>query len=108
MEILASNEVTTMSWWAVFAIIAMGVGAVGGFYCACENMRTGALILLTVALIGVIVLIVAPISMPSGKMSYTVEITDNTMFQSLIQKGYTFERLFDNKEIYKIIGDVLK
>ena len=38
---------------------------------------------------------------------YTVEITDSEQYQKLIEDGYTFKRVYDNREIYKIQGPII-
>ena len=45
---------------------------------------------------------------PTGKCTYVVEITDETKYKELVEKGYTFERLYENKEIYSITGGELE
>ena len=45
---------------------------------------------------------------PTGKYKYIVEITDENKYKELIQKDYTFVRMYDNREIYTIVGDELK
>lgn len=47
-------------------------------------------------------------SIPTGEYKYIVEITDETKYKELIQKDYTFVRMYDNREIYTIVGDELK
>ena len=45
---------------------------------------------------------------PTGKYTYVVEITDETKYKELVEEGYTFERIYENKEIYSITGGELK
>ena len=45
---------------------------------------------------------------PTGKCTYIVEITDEAKYKELVEKGYTFERLYENKEIYSITGGELE
>ena len=45
---------------------------------------------------------------PTGKCTYVVEITDEAKYKELVEKGYTFERIYENKEIYSITGGELE
>ena len=108
MEILSSSTITTAAWWFTVAVGATLFGAIIALLAALNNHNIVALIFAFIVLAGLVVIFVAPHEIPTDKMSYTVEITDNTLFQSLINKGYTFKRLFESKEIYTIVGDVLK
>ena len=108
MEILATSQVMLTPWWIPVAMILTVTCAVGAIIAASNEAYIPTIILSIIAIIAIIVIIFAPHEVPSDKMSYTIEITDSTQYQFLIKKGYTFERLFENKEIYTIIGDVLK
>jgi len=108
MEILATSPVMMTPWWIPVSIVLTVVCAVCAIIAANEEAYIPTAILSIIAIIAIIVIIFAPRTVPSDKMSYTVEITDSAQYQLLIKKGYTFERLFENKEIYTIIGDVLE
>lgn len=45
---------------------------------------------------------------PTGKYTYVVEITDETKYKELVEEGYTFKRIYENKEIYSITGGELE
>ena len=108
MEILASSSVMETTWWSLVALAVVIIGVVATILAAADDYTMVAAIFAIIVIIGIIVLIVTPSEMPTDQMSYIVEITDNTLFHSLINKGYSFTRLFENKEIYVIVGDVLK
>lgn len=108
MEILTSNTVMAIAWWFVVAVGVIVIGTIIALVAASDDHNIVTLIFTLIVLAGIVVFFVAPHEIPTDKMSYTVEITDNTLFQSLINKGYTFTRLFENKDIYTIVGDVLK
>lgn len=108
MEILSSEVVTSLAWYT-FLLIIVGAGlAIVGFYAFADDKLITALVCVIIFVIVVILFIVMPLTAPTGEMSYTVEITDPTQYQTLVQKGYTFERLYETKEIYIITGDVLE
>lgn len=45
---------------------------------------------------------------PTGEYTYVVEITDETKYKELVEEGYTFKRVYENKEIYSITGGELE
>lgn len=108
MEILTTSPVMVTPWWIPVAVILTILCASCAIIAATEEAYISTVIFSIIAIIAIVVIIFAPLEIPSDKMSYTIEITDPTQYQLLIKKGYTFERLFENKEIYTIIGDVLK
>ena len=108
MEILETTQVMRLAWWVPLAagiLITSGIIAVisaSNDQCALFMISS----ILCIAAVGV--LIFTPTYIPNEQMSYTIEITDPAQYQILVEKGYSFKRLFENKEIYTIIGDVLK
>lgn len=108
MEILEIAQVTKTAWWLAAAIMAFFVCGVLAIIFASNDAPIPTIIFTLLALIALVIIVIAPSEVPTDQMSYTVEITDPTQYQTLVEKGYTFKRLFENKEIYTIIGDVLK
>lgn len=108
MEILESSNITATPWWTIVAVIMIGSGIVLGLIAFVDEQIGKSAIFLIIALIGLLIIFITPTEIPTDKMSYTVEITDDTLYQTLINKGYSFKRIFENKEIYTIIGDVLQ
>jgi membrane protein YdbS with pleckstrin-like domain len=108
MEILEIARVTTVAWWLVVSVMALSVCLLSALIAASNDAYLPAIICAIIALAAIAVIVFAPSEVPTDKMSYTVEITDPAQYQILVEKGYTFKRLFENKEIYTIIGDVLQ
>lgn len=108
MEILNSSTVMETAWWFVVAVGAIIIGTIIALLAASDDHYIVALIFAFIVLAGLVVLFVAPHEIPTDKMSYTIEITDPAQYQILVEKGYSFKRLFENKEIYTIVGDMLK
>ena len=108
MEILTTSPVMVTPWWIPVAIVLTVVCAACAIIAANEEVYILTAIFSIIAIIAIVVIIFAPHEIPSDKMSYTIEITDPAQYQILIEKGYSFTRLFENKEIYTIIGDVLQ
>ena len=108
MEILESCIVTNIAWWLPASIAIACICLPLAIIAASNDAHFPAALFAVVALAAIAVIIFAPSEVPTDKMSYTIEITDPTQYQILIEKGYSFKRLFENKEIYTIIGDVLQ
>ena len=108
MEILEIAQVTRAAWWLIAGIMAFFVCGALAIIAASNNSAIPTIIFTLLALIALVIIVIAPSEVPTGKMSYTIEITDPAQYQILVEKGYSFRRLFENKEIYTIIGDVLQ
>ena len=108
MEILEIAQVTKMAWWLIVAIMAFFVCGALAIIAASNDSPILTIIFALIALAAIVVIVITPSEVPTDKMSYTIEITDPSQYQILVEKGYSFKRLFENKEIYTIIGDVLK
>ena len=108
MEILEIAQVTRTAWWLVASVIALCVCLPLAIIAASNDAHFPAALFAIIALAAIAVIVFAPSEVSTDKMSYTIEITDPAQYQILIEKGYSFKRLFENKEIYTIVGDVLK
>lgn len=108
MEILASSAMVEFTWhFQVLVLLAIVAGIVSTVGFSTDYPKVGSIsfIILIVCLVLAFTL---PITRETGTIKYTVEITDADQFKILAQKGYTFKQLFENKEIYEIVGEVLK
>ena len=108
MEILEIAQITKMTWWCLASIIALFACSILAIMFISDHAYLPAAIFAIIALAAIAVIIFTPSTVPTDKISYTIEITDPTQYQILVEKGYSFKRLFENKEIYTIIGDVLQ
>ena len=108
MEILEFHEVMILAWWVALSagiLIASGVLAI----IAASNDQPALFMICTLLCIAAVcVLIFAPTYIPNGQMSYTIEITNSAQYRTLVENEYSFTKLYETKEIYTIIGDVLK
>ena len=107
MEILESYVVTNLTWWFCVSLAIACICLSVTIVTTINDAYLPAAIFAIITLAAIAVMIFAPSKVPTDKMSYTIEITDPAQYQILIEKGYSFTRLFENKEIYTIIGDVL-
>ena len=106
MTILESTPITEIAWYTVVLALLSDILLLFSVITFAHNHSTIGCILLVIGIIFLITVFILP-KISTGKMSYTIEITDPRQYQILIEKGYSFTRLFENKEIYTIIGDVL-
>ena len=108
MEILESHEVLILAWWiALSAGIFIASGALV-VIAASNDQHVLFMICALLCIAAVCVLIFAPTYIPNGQMSYTIEITDPAQYRTLVESEYSFTKLYETKEIYTIIGDVLQ
>ncbi len=107
MEILEFHVIETVPWYVYVCLLGVGFFALGGVLCLNDDCPVLGAFLGLGAVICIIVLVLNPWVVPTDQMSYTVEITDSAKYQELIQKGYTFSRVYENREIYIIKGDEL-
>ena len=108
MEILESHEVLILAWWvAVSAGILVASGAVA-IIAASNDQHVLFMICALLFIAAICILVFTPTYTPNGQMSYTVEITDPAQYRTLVESEYSFTKLYETKEIYTIIGDVLQ
>jgi len=107
MEILATAAITKVAWYVPLIIAVFFISGIMAIVTASNDAYIALTICALLSIASIILILTLPTEIPNGQMSYTIEITDSAQYQTLIEKGYTFKRLFENKEIYTIIGDVL-
>lgn len=109
MEILDTAEVMIPNLTGLLVALGVTLGiiiiCIGAKYESDITLIIGCLIFLG----SIVMAFIIPNQIPDPtKMKYTVEITDESTFKELVNKGYSFTKLFDTKEIYEIVGDVFK
>ena len=108
MEILESHDITTISG-LYFIAVAVGASFVTFLFAAlCTGKKQTALWCGIVVIIAGIILFTVNPYPTVGKTSYTVEITDNSKYKELVESGYKFSRVYENRNIYIIEGDILE
>lgn len=108
MEILEMHPINEISPIFMFVLI-IGTTCLGCAIAAfmTDEIKAGVAMSILV-LMTIIVMFFNPPFPNSGKVSYTVEITDTSKYQELIEKGYEFSRVYENHNIYIIKGDELE
>ena len=105
MDILESHIIMEPTWWYYLSIVFM----VGGVFCAfasmAEDLIPAVVVCASIALAGMIVFFFAPAEQPTDRWSTTVEITELEQYKVLVQNGYTFKKVYEDREIYVIEGD---
>ena len=94
MEILTQEVVTQTASYVYMGLLAMITCAVLALIAFANDATKLTIGFFTLAIIIGIVLLCVPGKVPTGQMSYTIEITDPVQYKILIKKGYVFERLF--------------
>ena len=108
MEILTTAEIMKVAWYIPLIIAVFFISGIMAIVTAFNDAYITFTICVLLCVASIILILVLPTEISNGQMSYTIEITDSAQYQTLVEKGYTFKRLFDNREIYTIIGDVLQ
>ena len=107
MEILEFHVIETVAWWLPVLLLGGIILVIIGI-AILDDSEIAAVISWVLSFACFITVIAVPSSVPTDKMSYTIEITDSAKYQELVEKGYTFSRVYENREIYVIKGDELK
>lgn len=109
MEILAVEPIMTFSDITGIALLAVIITGIIFGMCSESDAEIGMIISGVCFVIAMVVLIgSAFFQVESGKYKYTVEITEESKYKELIEEGYEFKRIYDNKEIYNISGAPLE
>ena len=104
MEILSSQIMKEMSLWSALSFSGTLIALVMAIILLKEEYTFLGTMFLAISIVCFIILISIPIYKETGEISYTIEITDSSSYKTLIDKGFRFEKLFENKDIYTIIG----
>ena len=108
MEILSVTPITHTTWYGGLIFIITAIAALITIFATSNHEMSTAIGGLLVTIVLFVILITCPMTEEDKKTAiYTVEITDSEQYQKLIEDGYTFNRLYDNREIYRIQGPII-
>lgn len=108
MEILSVTPITHVTWYGELIFIVMVLAALLALLAAHDHQTGIAIGSFIVTVVLFVVLIACPLTQEDKETAdYTVEITDQEQYQKLIEDGYTFRRVYDNREIYNIRGPII-
>lgn len=108
MEIMSQSNISIISIWGWIAICSGLFGGTILLVSMSVKSGIGVIIGLTLSIISLCLFIFAPLNNLTDQAKYIVEITDQSKYKELIDAGYTFQRLYENYNIYEIVGGVLK
>ena len=112
MEILLDSGIVTKVGGGFILILFLSiiVGMLGFLSVSDGLWKTGAACFLVVVLCIAVMIFVPACSLivPTDVHRYVVEITDENKYKELIDNGYSLDKLYENRNIYKITGDVLE
>ena len=112
MEILLDRGVvTTMGYGAVIAIFTMVFGLIAVIVSVCSNHYELAGFFVMMVILAIVLPIIYPeytFDVPTKTHKYVVEITDAEKYKDLVDNGYTLDKLYDNRDIYMLTGDVIE
>lgn len=112
MEVLLNcGNVTTVGGGFVVAVIFIAAGIIIGISCFADDFYKTGTICFIIAALGIAAAIFIPecgTNMPTNVYKYVVEITDENKYKELVDNNYSLDRLYENRDIYEITGDVLE
>ena len=108
MEILSVMPITYIAWYGGLIFVITVITALLAIFAACDHERGTAITSFIITVVLFVILVTCPMTQEDKENAiYTVEITDSEQYQKLIEDGYTFERVYDNREIYNIRGPII-
>ncbi len=109
MEILAVSPIMVIGTiTGILFLVLIVSGIIFAICCKCDT-EVGMIISgILCAIAGVALIVSFAFPVESGNYKYTVEITEESKYKELIEEGYEFKRVYDNKEIYNISGAPLE
>lgn len=109
MEILAVEPIMVLSIITGIAFLIVLVTSLAFAICSKVDTEAGMIISGVCFAVALTVLVGSTFfPIESGRYKYTVEITEESKYKELIEKGYEFKRVYDNREIYNISGAPLE
>jgi len=112
MEILLDcGMITKMGNGFIIAIFLIVVGTLLGILLLSDECWKSGTICLGIAAASIMALMIIPecsASVPTNVYQYVVEVTDENKYKELIDDGYSLDKLYENRNIYKITGDALE
>lgn len=108
MEILSVTPITHVAWYGGVIFIVMALAALLALFAAHDHDTGIAIGSFIVTVVLFVILIACPMTQEDKETAdYTVEITDQEQYQKLVEDGYTFKRVYENREIYNIRGPII-
>lgn len=112
MEVLLDYGMVTRVGGGFFlALFFIIVGTLIGILLLTEDFWKSGIVCLGIAAIGIMSLITIPecrANIPTNVYKYVIEITDENKYKELVDSGYSLDKLYENRDIYVITGDVLE
>lgn len=104
MEVLKADVIVEVPWWQYFAL---GLGVVGVLVAVISSIikdYNWTFVGIATIAVAIILALFSPQEIYTEKWRSTVEITELEYYKLFVQEGYTFNRIYDEREIYEIVG----
>lgn len=109
MEILAVEPIMVLGIVTGIAFLVLIITGLAFAICSKLDTEVGMIISGVCFAIALVVLVGSTFfPVESGNYKYTVEITEESKYKELIEEGYEFKRVYDNRDIYNISGAPLE
>ena len=98
-----------LAFFLAIILITTALAVTIGFWNEVNSRKRGVLIVFIVIACVLLVSTCIWLASPTGMAEYTVEITDDSYFKWIVDNGYTIkDKLYENRNIYKIVGAVME
>ena len=105
MEVLECHIIMSVPWWTVVTLIIAVSCILFAIIALFDDEKAFGSVLIGIFIVSAIVFVICPKETPTDKWSTTVEITDLESYKELVQREYTFKKVYDDREIYIVEGD---
>lgn len=102
MEILLVEPIINTPWYVPMFIIFASIGTLIGFFAIYEEAWPICISCAIIAVVCIVLLIVLPHKVTSENQHYVIEITDDSYYKTLVDKGYNLNKLYENRNIYEL------
>lgn len=107
MEILLVEPIVNTPWYIPMFIVVAVVSIVIGLLAVNEQQNVVSIVCVIIAVTCIVLFIVLPSKVISENQHYVIEITDDSYYKTLIDKGYNLNKLYENRNIYELDAPTL-
>lgn len=107
MEILLVEPIIDTPWYVLMFISLAAISTAIGFLALSEKSWAVSIVCAIIAVACIVLLIVLPRKVTSENQHYVIEITDDSYYKTLIDKGYNLNKLYENRNIYELNAPTL-
>ena len=107
MEILLVEPIINTPWYVLMFIVIATISTAIGLFALNEKAWAVSIFCAMIVLICIMWFIILPRKEISEDQHYVIEITDDSYYKTLIDKGYNLNKLYENRNIYELNAPTL-